>query len=169
MRRLWWHDKPWFEIDGSDLILKGVPVPDRTRLPLNARVRIERILVELPPILQRLTGYNSRIHRPGTGRTICLRVIERLARLQAESCAKILIVAQYDARAWTSGASADEQRTLTRAILSHAAANGLATLDTYQRFAAEPERRRLYGRAHLNARGNRIISHLLAAALQPLL
>jgi lysophospholipase L1-like esterase len=169
MRRLWWHDKPWYEIEEGQLVLKGVPVPNRTRLSVNTRVQIERILVELPPILQRLAGYHSRIHRPGTGRTISLRLVERLARLQAERCAKILIVAQYDARAWTSKASADAQRTLTHAILSHAAANGLATLDTYQRFAAEPERRQLYGRAHLNLRGNRIIGHLLAAALRPLL
>lgn len=168
MRRLWWHDKPWFEIEKGHLVLKGVPVPNRKMLPLETRVQIERTLFVLPPVLQRLAGYHLRIHRSGIGRTISLRLIERLAKLQFERQVKIVIMAQYDARAWTSKASADEQCSLAHAILDHAAASGLATLDTYGRIAAEPERRRLYGRTHLNARGNRMIAHLLASRLQPL-
>lgn len=166
MRRLWWHDKPWFEIKEGQLTLKGVPVPNRTTLPIGMRIQIERALVKLPPVLQHLASYHLRVHRPGTGRAISLRLMERLARLQAEHHVRVIVVAQYDARAWIGKAGADEQRSLTRAMLSHAAASGLQTLDTYHRIAAEPERRRLYERLHLNGRGNRMIAHLVAAGLR---
>lgn len=169
MRRLWWHDKPWFEVDEEQLVLKGVPVPNRTKLPLEVRVKMEDVLVRLPPMLQLLAGYHARIHRRGIGRTIALRLTERLARLQVERGARIVMMAQYDPRVWVSKAAADEQRGLTNAILTCAAANGLATLDTYQRLAAEPARRELYGLVHLNARGNRVIARLLAATLPSLL
>jgi lysophospholipase L1-like esterase len=169
MRRLWWHDKPWFEIEKGHLVLKGVPVPNHTRLPLKARVQVESVLVRLPPILQHLAGYHARIHGRGHGGTIALRLTERLARLQVEHEVRIVMIAQYDSRAWISKENADEQRGLAHAILSCAAANGLATLDTYERFAAEPARRELYGSVHLNARGNRVIARLLAATLPALL
>jgi lysophospholipase L1-like esterase len=168
MRRLWWHDKPWFDIANGQLVLEGVPVPDRTRLPLSARVQIERVLVGLPPVFQYLAGYHVRVHRPGTGRTIALRLTERLARLQMERNVRILMMAQYDPRVWVSKASADQQCSLTQAVLARAAAAELATLDTYGRLAAEPMRRELYGQIHLNARGNRLIAQLLAVALPSL-
>ena len=37
MRRLWWRDKPWFGIENGLLVLRGVPVPDRPRLPHRIR------------------------------------------------------------------------------------------------------------------------------------
>ena len=168
MRRLWWHDKPWFEIEEGQLVLKGVPVANRARLPLKARVQMEQVLVALPPIVQRLVGYHTRIHSPGSGLAIALRLTERLAKLQAERLTKIVVVAQYDIRTWISKACADEQRSLTQALLDCGASNGIATLDTYHRLAAEPARRQLYGLRHLNAQGNRIIAQLLTAALSSL-
>jgi lysophospholipase L1-like esterase len=50
-----------------------------------------------------------------------------------------------------------------------AASNGIATLDTFPRLAAEPRPNDLYGTVHMNARGNRMIASLLAATLRPLL
>lgn len=165
MRRKWWHDKPWFAIEDGQLVLKGVPVSNRTMLPLCVRRRIERVMFELPPVLQHLLGYHARIHRTGVGITIALLLIERLARLQAERDVRIVVMAQYDPRAWIDSALANEQRDLTQPILDCAAANGLVTLDTFHRFTAEPRPRELYGTCHLNARGNLMIASLLAATL----
>ena len=49
------------------------------------------------------------------------------------------------------------------------AACGLATQDTFHRFAPEPKPLDFYGLAHLNARGNLMIASLLAATLPALL
>ena len=169
MRRLWWYDKPWFAIEDDQLVLKGVPVPQRTTLPLKVRHGLEKILFELPYILQHLLGYHARIHRPDTGRAIALQLIERLARLQAKHQVRIVVMAQYDPQVWIDGAPAAEQRRLTQAILDGASTNGLAILDTFRRFATEPNPREFYGTMHLNPRGNRMVASLLAARLPDLL
>lgn len=59
MRRMWWQNKPWFTIEDGHLVLKGVPVPDRAKLPLEMRWRIERLLIQFPPAFQYLTGIPS--------------------------------------------------------------------------------------------------------------
>lgn len=169
MRRTWWHDKPWFVIEDGQLVLRGVPVPNRTVLPFDIQRRIEQVLVQLPPFLQHLLGYHVRIHRPGVGPLIALRLTERLARLQAERHVRIIMMAQYDPHTWINRALANQQRGLTQTILDCAAGNGLAALDTFGRFAAEPKPRELYGALHLNARGNLMIASLLAATLPALL
>ena len=169
MRRMWWHDKPWFAIEDDQLVLKGVPVPNQTMLPLQVQLRMELGLIELPLLLQHLLGYHTRIHPAGVGPTIALLLTERLARWQAERHVRIVMMAQYDPRAWINSAFADEQRRVTHAILNCAAANGIATLDTFQRLAAEPRPREFYGAAHMNARGNLMIASLLTATLPGLL
>ena len=122
MRRMWWHDKPWFALEDGQLALKGVPVPKRAwRWPRLVQ-RVERIVFELSPVAQHVLGYNARAHRPGVGPKIALRLVERLARLQAESGAKIVVMAQYEPRAWVSRQLADEQRARTQPVLDHAVA-----------------------------------------------
>lgn len=169
MRRLWWRDKPWFAIEDDQLVLKGVPVPKRKRLPLEIRHRIDGVLLGLPQILQHLLGYHSRIHRAGQGLVIAQRLTERLARLQAERQLKIIIVAQYPPAVWVDTTIANKERRLTQAILNCAATYGLGTLDTYPRLATEPKPLNFYGFSHMNARGNLMIASLLAARLPALL
>jgi lysophospholipase L1-like esterase len=169
MRRLWWYDKPWFAIEGGELVLKGVPVPNRTVLPLRLRRRIEQVVFAFPPLLQHALGYHARVHRAGSGLAIALRLVERLVRLQATREVRIVIMAQYDPRAWIGRTHAEAQRRLTQPVLEGAARNGLATLDTFSRLAAEPRPLAFYGAMHLNARGNQVIAGLLAATLPALL
>ena len=169
MRRMWWRDKPWFSITDDQLVLKGVPVPQRTSLPLKMRQRLDGLLVDFPPLLQRLVGYNSRVHRRGQGVAISQRLTGRLAGLRTQEAAKIVVMAQYPPVVWQVPRIANQQRRMTRAILEAAMSNGLATLDTFQRLASEPTPLNYYGHAHMNARGNSMIAALLAAALPALL
>jgi lysophospholipase L1-like esterase len=169
MRRLWWYDKPWFALEQGELMLKGVPVPNRTVLPLKVRHRIEQVVFELPPLLQHVVGYHVRIHKVGAGPPIVRRLIERLARLRAQHKARVIVMAQYDPRTWMSRALADEQRGLAQLVLERATANGMATIDTFSRLAAEPRPLELYKSVHLTPRGNQMIASLLAATLPALL
>lgn len=165
-RRLWWHDKPWFAFEEGRLLLRGVPVPERTILPLPIRRRMERLLFGLPPALQQLTGYSIRVHRAGTGATISRALIERLANLQLASRVKLVLVAQYDAHAWLGRGHAQEQRNVLGPLLECAAMHGIETLDTFHRLAAEPRPGDFYATLHMNARGNLMIASLLAARMR---
>ena len=169
MRCLWWRDKPWFAIENDQLVLKGVPVPDRPRLPPRLRLRVERILLALPHIAQQLAGYHVRVHSAGFGLSIAQRLIGRLARLQADRGVKIILMAQYSPDFWRYKAVTDKQRRLTQAILDGAAAHGLAIQDTLPRFATEPKPDDFFALTHLNARGNLMVASLLAARLPALL
>jgi hypothetical protein len=170
MRRLWGYDKPWFEVEDGRLLLKGVPVRQRTGPRLLsprwlAPRLLERFLIALTPSLQHLLGYHLRVHRRGAGPAIAYRLIERLAALQLKSKSRIVVLAQYDANVWIDRAFANEQRGLTQTVLDCAKDNGLAILDSFARLAAEPEPRTLYRSLHMNARGNLLIARLAATAV----
>lgn len=169
MRRMWWRDKPWFAIENDELVLKGVPVPSRTRLPPKIRHRLDGVLVDFPPMLQHLLGYHSRVHRAGQGLAVAQRLTERLARLRAKHHIKMIMMAQYPPVVWGNRAVANQQRRMTKAILNCAATHGLATLDTFPRLATEPKPHHLYGATHMNARGNLMIASLLTAVMPALL
>lgn len=169
MRSMWWRSKPWFAIEGDELVLKGIPVPDRTRLPLGIRRRTEPFMLGLPWFVQSLLGYHSRIHQPGYGLAIAQRLVERFAKFCTEHRIKAIILAQYEPSVWSSRTAAAARRRTTAAILDCAAAHGLGTLDTYPRFAGEPAPLSFYGFSHMNSRGNRTIAVQLAATLPALL
>ena len=89
-------------------------------------------------------------------------------RLQSETQSRVVLMAQYHPHVWIDKAFAAGQRRITRDILETAASNGIATVDTFQRFAAEPAPQKFYVASHMNARGNLSVASLLAATL-PLL
>jgi lysophospholipase L1-like esterase len=166
MRRLWGYDKPWFAIEHDRLVLKGVPVPHRTRPLLDLRL-VERLLLAFTPAwVQHCVGYHVRVHRAGTGLMIARRLTERLAALQASSGAKVIVLAQYHPQVWDDRAFANAQRGLAQVVLDGAADHGLAALDSFAALAAVPKPRRLYRTLHLSRRGNLLIARLVAGALR---
>lgn len=166
MRRLWWRDKPWFDIQADRLVIKGAPVPERKRIaPLPFRRRLERILIALPSALQQLFGYHVRVHPAGHGARIVPPLVERLARLEVTHRCRVVLLAQYHPGVWLNRAFAIAERRTTQGVLDHAKSLGLATVDTFARFATEPAPESFYVNSHLNARGNSMIASLLAARL----
>src|SRR5262245_1549246 len=112
MRRLWSADKPWFELSDGQLVLKGVPVPERqdprTTLTFWQRTLGYSYLFDF--ILRRLDqlhdwfGDHIRVHPPGTGEQIACRLTEWLAALQRTSGTRVptrvIVVAEYDPVVW---------------------------------------------------------------------
>lgn len=167
MKRIWWRDKPWFAVDTDELVLQGVPVPMRKPWSPFIRHRLERILIELPADLQRLFGYHARQHPAGHGMRIALQLVERLSKLEAKHQCRVVMLAQYSPYVWENRRLEARERRITQEILDRARSLGLATVDTYPRFATEPRPASFYVNSHLNARGNLAVASLLAARLEP--
>jgi len=173
MRRLWSADKPYFEPEGDGLALRNVPVPPRARAEttLSFWQRTLGYSFAFDFVMRRLDllhdwfGDHVRVHPEGTGERIACRLTARLAKLQTESGAPVLLVAAYDPVVWDDPKFAAEQRRLTAGLLDCGRRNGLATLDTYEALAATPRPRDLYVLWHLNAAGNALTAKLIAGAL----
>lgn len=169
MSRLWGRDKPWFDIQAEELVLRGAPVPVRRPLtPQQFRPRLQRLLIELPDSFQHLFGYHVRKHPRGHGDGIALLLVERLANLQAKHTVRVVLLAQYHPQVWVDRTFAAEQRRVTTAVLDRAKRLGLTIIDTYPRFAAEPAPKSFYVNSHMSARGNGMVASLLAARLPEL-
>ncbi|MFO1086134.1 MAG: GDSL-type esterase/lipase family protein [Reyranellaceae bacterium] len=174
MRRLWSADKPWFVMVDGKLELHGVPLPPRAdpRSTLSFWQRTLGYSYLFDFILRRLDllhdwfGDHIRVHAPGVGELIACRLAERLADLQKQSGARVLVLAEYDPVVFDDPAFAAEQRRSTGALLACAAKNGLATIDSFPTLMAAPQPRQLYGLWHMNNAGNRLIAELVAKALK---
>jgi hypothetical protein len=77
-----------------------------------------------------------------------------------------MLVGQYERAIWMFRQFARERRAMASALLEHAKRMGLATVDTYAVFAAEPDPASFYRGLHLDPRGNRKVASLLAATLR---
>lgn len=169
MRRLWGRDKPWFALDGDRLRLQGVPVPERRRrAPAWLRHRLDRALIGLPAPLQHVFGYHVRQNPAGQGQTIAIHLIERLLRLGERHRCRVVLLAQYHPQVWVDRTFAAEERRVTELVLDRARSLGLATVDTFSRFAIEPAAASFYVNTHLSGRGNAMVASLLAARLPEL-
>lgn len=169
MRRQWGRNKPWFVLGAGEPALAGVPVPRRKpRAPAWLRHRLERLLIELPAPLQQIAGYHVRRHSAGEGIRIALHLVERLAQLERRHGCRVVLLAQYHPHVWVDRTFAGDQRRTTQRVLDRANSLGLATVDTFTRFAIEPAAASLYVNVHLNARGNAMVASLLAARLPEL-
>ena len=174
MRRLWSADKPYFVIDDGRLSLRGVPVPPRadpgSTLSVWQRVLGYSYLVEF--VLRRLDllhdwyGDHQRVAAAGAGERLSCLLAARLAELQKQSGARVIVLAEYDPVVWDDPAFAAEQRRLTGGLLDCAAKAGLATIDSFDALAATVAPRKLYVTWHMNEPGNRLIAALVARELK---
>jgi hypothetical protein len=173
MRRLWSADKPYFDLVGDKLELRNVPVPERAdpkatltfwQKTLGYSYLFDFVLRRLD-LLHDWFGDHIRVHPPGSGEAIACRLAERLAELQRTSGAKVILLAEYDPVVWDDPKFAAEQRRLTGGLLSCAARNGLATIDTFDALSASGNPRSLYVLWHMNQQGNALIARLIAEQL----
>ncbi|MFO1157723.1 MAG: GDSL-type esterase/lipase family protein [Reyranellaceae bacterium] len=174
MRRLWSADKPWFVLVDGKLALRGVPVPPRAdpwatltfwQKTLGYSYLFDFILRRLD-LLHDWFGDHIRVHPPGVGEFIACALTQRLADLQKQSGARVVVLAEYDPVVFDDPAFAAEQRRLTGGLLACAKNNGLATIDSFSALEATPKPRQLYGLWHMNNAGNRLIAELVAKALK---
>jgi GDSL-like Lipase/Acylhydrolase family len=176
MRRMWGAEKPYFDLQGSGLVLRNLPVPSRpdprTTLTFWQRTLGYSYLFDF--ILRRLDllydwfGDHVRVHAAGEGEQIACRLTSRLQELQRVTDSRVLVVAQYDPIVWQEPDLAAEQQRMTRALLACARQRGLDVLDSYDALAAWSGKdgpRGLYGLWHMNDRGNALIAKLVATAL----
>lgn len=174
MRRLWGADKPYFVIVDGKLALRGVPVPTRAdpastlsfwQWTLGYSHLFDFILRRLD-LLHDWYGDHKRVQAPGTGEHLSCLLTARLAELQKQSGARVIVMAEYDPVVWDDPAFAATQRRMTRALLDCAAKNGLATIDSFDALATTGAPRKLYVTWHMNEPGNRLIAGLVAEALK---
>jgi lysophospholipase L1-like esterase len=172
MRRLWGAEKPYFDLQSGKPVVRNVPVPPRpdpkTTLTFWQRTLGHSYLFDY--VLRRLDllhdwfGDHVRIHPAGSGERIACALTERLAALQKQSGAKVLLVALYDPVVWQDAKFAAEQQRLTQTLLGCADKQGVAILDTF----ADLEKQgsgKLYRLWHMNAAGNKLVADLIADQL----
>ena len=173
MSRIWGAEKPYFDLAGDRLGLRGVPVAQRpdpgSTLTvwqwLLGRSYLFDFALRRLGVIQHWFGDHVRAHPEGRGEKIACALTGRLAELQRQSGARVLVLAQYDPVVWDDPSFAAEQRRLTEGLLGCARRHGLATLDSFDALAATPGPRALYKTWHMNAAGNRLIAGLVAQAL----
>jgi lysophospholipase L1-like esterase len=174
--RLWSADKPYFDIDNGQLVLRNVPLPPPTD-PRRTLSPVQQVLgysflvdfiIRRLDLLENWFGDHIRVHPAGTGEKIACLLTGDLLDIQRKSAVPLLLVAQYDPFVWKTDAFAAEQRRATKAVLDCARQRGLKVLDTFDALAAAKTPggpQGLYGQWHMNDAGNDVIAGLIAAAL----
>ncbi len=169
-KRTWALQKPYFTLEGDQLVLHNVPAPPRT--PFNWAERnlgwsllIERMVYGLG-LYARWGEGDLRATPEGTWRDLACPLVRRLVSLGVP----LFIVAQYDLSMWDAGpAYAAEQHDRIETVLACAKEIGVATLDTFpaiDRLMKAGQRDRLYRIWHHSPDGNRLVAELIAAELK---
>jgi lysophospholipase L1-like esterase len=173
-RRIWNIEKPYFEIDGDRLVLHKPPAPEATRTltvweaALGWSLIAERLWPALDGVDDEPFGHRVRALLRGAGERLACPLVTRLAAIGAP----VLLVAQYDPRAWSGNpAAAAEQRRIADHVLACGRRAGLATLDLFDVVDAAVKAggvNTMFGAntAHHNAAGNRLIARAIAEALR---
>jgi hypothetical protein len=173
LSRLWGREKPYFEQQGSALVLRNVPVP----LPPDPRDSLSPLQAAfgwsllLDTVLDRLRLRNIwhmdhvSALSSGAGERLACPLMQRLAALGVPT----LVVAQYLPTAWEVPEQGVEERRVTRVVLECAARAGLHSLDTWALFddaIREGGRSAVYAQWHPNGRGYRMTAEAVAAELR---
>ncbi len=171
--RLWFRDKPYFDVEGDALVLRHVPVPrsiDRGVMPVLRRLFGWSVLVEtLADRLGLPTAWSGeQVHAlpAGRGEEIACRLMKRLSGLGVP----VLVVAQYERAMWHGDGTFNlAERRQSEALLQCAGRAGLAPLDLFESLQQVVRTRgvsALYGAEHHNAEGNRFVAEAISRALQ---
>jgi lysophospholipase L1-like esterase len=173
-RRIWNIEKPYFEIDGDRLVLHKPPPPEAARTLtgwealLGWSLIAERLWPALDGVDDEPFGHRVRALPSGAGERLACPLMTRLAAVGAP----VLLVAQYDPRAWSGNqAAAVEQRRIAALVLSCGRRAGLATLDLFDVVDAAVKAggvNAMFGAntVHHNANGNRLVAQAIAEALR---
>lgn len=175
-------EKPYFELVEGQLQLRNSP-PQKFH-PRIAQLGVLRTAAGysyLADVAMRGFGFTDwwyaggltevRAHQDGAS-VSCL-LMRRLRALEEATGARVLVVAQYVARAFTDPTSPATQSELagSRQLLDCAETQGLATIDTYDAWA-EPAARnqsaflsRMFLRSHMSPAGNQAVADAVADGL----
>lgn len=172
-RRFTW--KPWFELQGDELKLRGVPVVDSTKdNDLDGQY------------LRKALGYSAlcdilfwnvakqwwvgqerimRVHPEGAGLAICKALLRRLHDKCTAKGVRLVLVLQGHRPDVDAGPPVHAPE-----LLAHGDALGITTLDLATRFQQmnrkDPSLRQKFFRGHMTPAGNRWVAEQIAAVLQ---
>ncbi len=176
MSRVWGIEKPYFERQGDQLVLRNVPVPPSpdpaTTLDFWQRLFGRSLLVDF--VLRRLKWQyewsldHVRVAPPGEGARQSCPLFRRLARTGVP----VLVVVEYDPYLWTDPPYMRAQRELSNSVLRCAEEAGFATLDPFDTIdaAMRSSGRALYYRdgQHYSPAGHEMLARRIADALRKL-
>lgn len=175
-------EKPYFELVEGQLQLRNSP-PQKFH-PRIAQLGVLRTVAGysyLADVAMRGFGFTDwwyaggltevRAHQDG-GSVACL-LMRRLRALEEATGARVLVVAQYVARAFTDPTSPATQSELagSRQLLDCAETQGLATIDTYDAWAETAARNQsaflssMFLRSHMSPAGNQAVADAVADGL----
>ena len=175
-------EKPYFELVEGQLQLRNSP-------PQKFHPRIAQL-----GVLRTVTGYSyladfamrgfgltdwwyagglTEVRAHQDGPSVACLLMRRLKALEAATGARVLVMAQYVARAFTDPSSPATETELTgsRQLLDCAETQGLATIDTYDAWAELAARdqsaflSRMFLRSHLSPAGNQAVADAVADGL----
>ena len=159
---------PWFDLEGDGLVLRGVPIdhdaphPDPSKPWKDALGHSALLDAILANTARRWWFENEKQvpvpHLVGKGGEIGKRLVVRLAAACRERGARLLVVQL-----------GETPRDDGSAVLAHATAHGVATLDLIaayqQRLAQDASLRTRWFRGHMTREGNAWAAQQIAAAL----
>ena len=168
--------KPYFALAGDGVELRNVPVPSTPTygdVNLARRVLGHSFLLDFAMRRLRLfeLWYGAYTYAHHDGDAVSCRLMTRFAALGRRQHTEALVVALYEDQDWTDASLGADHHRRARALLACAARAGMATLDTWDGFAAASVARRvsdIYYGAHFTNRGNELAARLIATALEPL-
>lgn len=173
MRILWGLAKPYFDIEGGQLVLRNVPLPEPDPDPRLDPLRAVLGYSYLMDVALRRLGYMAwwRRGQPShvepahdQGAQVACLLMHRLAALREQHNTKVVLVAQYSPQAWETEAFRRKETGVVRAVADCARAQGIDTIDTYSAVATAVRARGIsgyYTGIHMNRAGNRLTADLI--------
>jgi hypothetical protein len=176
MKVMWGVPKPYFEIVGSDLQLRNVPVPppfdpalDPVRAVLGYSFLADVVARRLQLDSWWLRGQASHAEAAhGDGERVSCLLMGRLAGLASRYGTNVTVVAQYTPEAFEVDSTLRFELGGTRIVLQCAKEWGFDVLDSWRPLELAVQRDGLdrhYVGKHMSSQGNRLIAEWIAGRL----